>query len=125
MSASVLIKAVEVEGFGGGGGGAAAFRGVQVARAFSGRHCGGAARGGAWRRASGGGWAFFAEGLGLALWGAAGWAGLGGTVGGGSRVPRAPSGSGGSGWAGRWAVSLGLTSPGGGSGGRPPCSATP
>src|SRR5258708_28475612 len=42
MSASVLIKAVEVEGFGGGGVVAAAFGDVQVAGVFDGRDDGGA-----------------------------------------------------------------------------------
>src|SRR5258708_33260367 len=42
MSASVLIKAVEVEGFGGGGVVAAAFGDVQVAGVFDGRDDGSA-----------------------------------------------------------------------------------
>src|SRR5258707_12210235 len=42
MSASVLIKAVEVEGFGGGGIVAAAFGDVQGAGVFDGRDDGGA-----------------------------------------------------------------------------------
>src|SRR5260221_1132988 len=45
MSASVLIKAVEVEGFGGGGVVAAAFGDVQVAGVFDGRDDGGAGGG--------------------------------------------------------------------------------
>ena len=42
MSASVLIEAVEAEGFGGGGVVAAAFGDVQVAGVFEGRDDGGA-----------------------------------------------------------------------------------
>src|SRR6266567_3954355 len=42
MSASVLIEAVKVEGFGGGGVVAAAFGDVQVAGVFDGRDDGGA-----------------------------------------------------------------------------------
>jgi hypothetical protein len=45
MSASVLIEAVEAEGFGGGGVVAAAFGDMQVAGVFDGRDDGGADRG--------------------------------------------------------------------------------
>src|SRR5258705_13247328 len=63
MSASVLIEAVEAEGFGGGGVVAAAFGDVQVAGVFEGRDDGGADGGqvdGSAAGAAGGG--VFAEG---------------------------------------------------------------
>src|SRR5579862_5969771 len=63
MSSSVLVEAVEAEGFGGGGVVAAAFGDVQVAGVFDGRDDGGADGGqvgGAAAGAAGGG--IFAEG---------------------------------------------------------------
>src|ERR1017187_3033476 len=53
MSASVLIEAVEVEGFGGGGVVAPAFGDVQVAGIFDGRDDGGADSGQVGRPAAG------------------------------------------------------------------------
>src|SRR5215472_9028767 len=63
MSASVLIEAVEAEGFGGGGVVAAAFGDVQVAGVFDGRDDGGADGGQVDRAAAGAaGGGVFAEG---------------------------------------------------------------